>query len=346
MELIKCIIDNKQTLSSINGIAFRDKGNIQLNPKTKFENNIDTLSPIDYSIINVEEYKMNTSSWYSPNKIRVGQPFTIVSSRSCPNRCTFCSMWLVHGPKIRFRTSKNVLDEMEHLYNNYNTRYFQFMDDNMTFDKKRILEICNGIKKRNMHIQFDTPNGIAIDRLDKEVIAAMVDAGMVYVCLGIESGSEYIRNKIMKKGLSTKKIYEIVEICTKHKHLFIKGFFIIGVPEETQETLQETYEMIKKLPLDKISMNFVSIYPGTEIFKYCIKNNLIPYKLDDYVDIEVFQNFDAQPHIKPFKLTRDDLVRFRKKSFDYLKEKRLTTSLPDNYPLRYKGEVDDDAIGK
>ncbi len=336
LELVKHITNGSPSLDSVDGIAFRDKGNIRINPKTKFENNLDGLPLVDYSIINANEYKMDTSNWYSPKKIKVGQPFTIISSRSCPNRCTFCSMRLVHGPKIRFRSADNILDEIEYLYNDYGVRYFQFMDDNMTLDKKRILEICNGIKRRNMDIQFDTPNGLAINRLDQEIIDAMVDAGLVYVSLGVESGSEYIRNKSMKKGLMTKKIYEIVEACAKHSQLFIKGFFIIGMPEETQETLQETYEMIKKLPFDKISVNFVVPYPGTELFNYCIQHNMLRYKLEDYVDMEVFQDSDVYPHFKPHKLTIEDLVIFQKQCFDYLREKRMASNLPNNYPLRYR----------
>ncbi len=338
LELVKSITTNadNKLLASLDGIAFRDNEYIRLNPKKKFKNNLDELPFVDYSIININEYRNDTSGWYSPKKIRVGQPFSIISSRSCPNRCNFCSMKLVHGSKIRFRSAANVLDEMESLYNNYNVRYFQFMDDNMTFDKKRTLEICQGIRKRKMDIHFDTPNGLAINKLDQEIIDAMVEAGLVYASLGIESGSGYLRNKIMRKGLITKKIYDVVEACARHRSLFIKGFFIIGMPQETLETLQETYEMIRKLPFDKINVNFVAPYPGTELFSYCAQHNMLKYKQLDYVDIEVFQDSDTYPHFKPHNLTMDDLVIFRQKCFDCMAKKRRNSGLPENYPLRFK----------
>lgn len=338
LELVNSIATNvgNKALASLDGIAFRDNGQIKLNPKKKFKSNLDELPFVDYSIIDVNEYSNDTSNWYSPKKMRVGQPFSIISSRSCPNRCNFCSMWLVHGPKFRFRSAANVLDEIESLYKNYNVRYFQFMDDNMTFDKKRTLEICQGIRSRKMDIQFDIPNGLAINKLDQEIIDAMVEAGMVYASLAIESGSDYIRNKIMKKGLEKKKIYEVVEACAKHSKLFIRGFFIIGMPEDTHETLQDTYEMIENLPFDKISVNFVAPYPGTELFSYCVQNNLLKYKQLDYTDIEVFQDRDTYPHFKPFNLTTDDLVVFRQKCFDYMARKRIGLGLPENYPIRFK----------
>ena len=342
LELIKYITGNVKRLSaSMDGIAYRNKGGIKQIPKRTFIDNIDTIPFVDYSVINVKDYKMNTSGWYSPKNIMVGQPFPIISSRSCPQRCTYCSMWLLHGKKIRFRSPENVLDQMERLYVDYNVRYFQFMDDNMTFDKKRTIEICNGILKRKMNIQFDTPNGVAINRLDQEIIDAMVDAGLIRISLGIESGSEYIRNKSMKKGLNTEKIFEVVKACKKHSTLFINSFFIIGMPQETHKTLEETYALIKELSLDKFAMNFATPYPGTELFDYCIEHKLLSYEAEDYVDVAYLQPRADRPHFKPHELEIEDLVRFRQRCYDYQEKIRMDSDLPNNYPLRYVGYAND-----
>jgi magnesium-protoporphyrin IX monomethyl ester (oxidative) cyclase len=335
LELVKCIRDKKSLPSSLNGIAFRDKNNITLIPKKTYEENLDSLPFTNYDLIDVNSYEIDTSNWYSPKNLKISTPYTIISSRSCPIKCNFCSMHLIHGPKIRYRSANNVLDEIEQLNYKYNANYFHFMDDNLTFNKQRILDICNGIKKRNLNIQFDTPNGISINKLDEEVISAMVDAGLVYTALGIESGSEYIRNKIMKKGLSNDKIYKTIDICSKYKTLFIKGFFIIGVPQETKETLEETFQMIKNLPLDKLCVCMCSPYPGTDLFNYCISNNLLPHNEEDYVDIEIFQDTDENPHFTPHEISKEYLVEFRKKCFNYIKEKReKNLQIKNNHPLR------------
>ena len=336
LQLVGFLNNDGQSLESMDGIAFRCKDDIQLNPKTKFIAILDELPFADYETLDIKEYNMDTSAWYSPKGIKVGQPFPIISSRSCPNRCNFCSMRLVHGPKLRYRSPNNVLDEMELLYNKYNVTYFRFIDDNLTFDKKRSLEICRGIVKRNLNIQFDTPNGVAVNRLDAEIIDALVGAGLVRISLAIESGAEYIRNKIMRKNLSTEKIFEVADSCLKHNHLFITGYFIIGMPEETHETLDETYEMIKRLPLDYFAINFATPYPGTELFDLCIKRNLLFHKTEDYVDIDDLQYGSVLPHLKPFNLTIKDLLNFQTKCKDFLKEKRMASDLPANFPLRYK----------
>lgn len=336
LQLVGFLNHDGPSLEAIDGIAFRNKGDIRLNPKTKFIDVLDELPFADYEILNIKDYEMDTANWYSPKGIKVGQPFPIISSRSCPNRCNFCSMRLVHGPKLRYRSSNNVLDEMELLYNRYNVTYFRFIDDNLTFNKKRILEICQGIVKRNLNIQFDTPNGVAVNRLDAEIIDAMIDAGLVKISLAIESGDEFIRNKIMRKNLSTEKIFEIAESCLKYNHLFIVGYFIIGMPEETHETLTGTYEMIKRLPLDYFAVNFATPYPGTELFDLCIKSDLLFHKTEDYVDIDDLQYGSIRPHLKPFNLTIDDLLNFQIECRDLLEEKRAISDLPVNFPLRFK----------
>jgi len=341
LELVKSLVGGDNPSEETDGLAFRHKQEIKLNPKRKFINKLDQLPFVDYSMLDdIEEYhNMDTSDWYSPKNLRIAQPFPIVTSRSCPHRCPFCSMWLVHGPKIRYRSPDNVLAELEYLYKEYGVNYFRFMDDNLTFDRQRILDICRGIVKRNMNIQFDTPNGVAVNGLDKEVVEAMAKAGMTRVSIAIESGSEYIRNKIMRKNLSREKIYEVAGICAEYEHLFITGYFIIGMPQETRETLTQTYEMIKSLPLDNAAVNFVTPYPGTELFTYCIKQGLLPYRAEDYVDIEYLHYASKQPHFEPFELKSEDLINFKEMCRDYFLAKRKRLGLRAKFPLRYKKEV-------
>ena len=338
LEFVECLENNHQ-YDDIDGIVFRKNGKIIYNQKTKYIQDLDSLPfPNYYLLHDLDGYKLDTSGWYDPKGLGIGQPHSILSSRSCPRQCTFCNMFLVHGRGIRYRTPVNVVDEIEYLYNEFGVRYFQFMDDNLTYDKNRMLEICDLILKRNLNIQFDTPNGVAAFVLDPHVVDAMVDAGLVQVCVAIETGSEKIRNEVMKKGLKNEKIYEIVESIAKHNHVMIKGFFIIGMPEETHETLEETFTMIKELPLDKIGVFFATAYPGTELFEFCRKNNLLEYSVRDMVDIVDLQHEADRPHFKPFELEKEDLVKAQKlfRDFHDNRRKELAPDLPDNHPMRYK----------
>jgi len=330
-------MDKKGNISKMDGIAFRKDEKVQLNPKKIFQQDINEWPFVDYDLLKMDDYKRDTSDWYSPNNIPINQPYSMLTSRSCPNQCTFCCTHLVHGKRIRFRTPENVLEEMEQAYYKNNVRYFTFIDDNLTFNRARTVEIFKGIIDRKMKIQFDTAGGIAIKSLNQEVVDIMVEAGMVKVNLAIESGSEFIRNKIMKKKLKTEKIYEISEACAKHKKLFITGYFVLGYPEETLETIEETFNLIKKVALDSIALYYAMPYPGTELFHQCIKHKLLPFDAEDYLDADyTYFKATAEPQFKPFNIEKQDLIEFKKKVDDYIKEKRDKCKYPANYPIRYE----------
>ena len=319
---------NEKKLEGIDGLAYRESNKIKINPKTSFIKNLDELPFPAYNLINLKDYHFNTSHWNNPKGLPISIPVPIISSRSCPNRCTFCSMFLVHGEKWRPRSANNVVDEIEHLYNKYNQRYFSFMDDNMTLSKKRTLKITREIINRGLDIQFDTPNGVAIKSLDKEVMDSLVEAGLVRICVAPESGSEFIRNKMMKKKLPTKDIYNFFEMVKDYKNLNVKAFFIMGYPQETKETLKETYDMIKKISpsLDQITIFDFIPYPGTEIFEYCKNKGLIDIPLNNLYNIETFSSYNGRDKfsnydgcddslIKPYKLEMDELKKFRKEAY-------------------------------
>jgi len=321
LDLMHAHFNDKSALKDIDGIAYREHDKIVINPKTMFIQDLDEIPFPDYDLIDIHDYWFDTSKWFNPKKLPINVSLPIISSRSCPNKCTFCSNYLIQGRKWRARSAKNVVDEIEFLYKKYNQHYFSFLDDNLTLSKKRILDICNEILARKLDIQFDTPNGLSIKTLDKEILDSMTKAGLIRVSVAVEHGSEYMRNSVMKKNLSTKAIYDFFKYSKNYKNLTVKAFFVIGYPQETRETLQETYDMIQKISpyLDFLGMFFVSPFPGTEVFTYCQKHSLINLSKEDIRDgnyYAVYTNYNDSdlPMIKPYELTLEDLVNFRDKA--------------------------------
>lgn len=308
----------------IDGFAFRRDGKITINPKTGYLHDVDQLPLPAYDLIDIEDYFMDTSNWHNPKGLPINTSVPIISTRSCPNRCTFCSMYQVMGPAWRPRSAPNVLDEIEHVYDKYRLRHFSFMDDNVTLSKARIMAICQGIVERGLDLQFETPNGISIKTIDAEVLDALVNAGLVRTSLAIESGSEFIRNRIMKKRLSDEKIYEVLALTRQYPQLFVNTFFLIGMPEETHETLADTYRMIQRIQADKtIVMNLVP-FPGTDVFDQAVRDELLvgvePDKLY-LADNRYFTNYD-QIFLKPYALELDDIREFREKCNALLQEQQ------------------------
>ncbi len=313
VQLINTIKNKQNAFDKIDGFAYRDNGKVKVSNKRNYYRDINDVPFPAYELIDLEDYFVDTTSWHNPKKLPINTSIPLISSRSCPYQCTFCSMYMVMGSDWRARSASNLVDEIEFLYNKYKHRHFSFMDDNFTLSKKRIIEICDLIKKRKLNIQFETPNGLSLRTLDKDVIDALVSAGLVRISLAIESGSDHIRNNIMKKKLKREKIYEIVEIIRKHTDLFVSVFFVIGMPEETQETLEETYNMIKYMNVDKVHLMNIIPFPSTEVFEQAKRDNILigidpdnMYKADDLY----FKNFDRY-FVQPYELSLQELNDFR-----------------------------------
>jgi magnesium-protoporphyrin IX monomethyl ester (oxidative) cyclase len=236
---------------------------------------------------------------------------------------------MTHGTKFRPRSARNVVDEIEYLYKKYNHRYFSFVDDNLTFNKARTLDICNEIIYRGLDIQFDTPNGLSIKHLDKEAMDGLVKAGLIRVCVAPESGSDFIRNKVIRKGLSRNEIYSFFDIIKDYKELYVKAFFVIGFPEETSQTLNDTYEMIKQIPVQQISIFNAVPFPGTPLFEQCKREGLIDIPLDNLHNLDTFANYNESdtPFIKPYKLKLQSLMEFRQKAYDYISHRNPRNSV-------------------
>ncbi len=308
-------------LNSIDGVAYRRNGKTTVNPKKSFIDSLDDAPFPAYDLINIKDYYYDTSGWHNPRNLSINTSIPILTSRGCPMLCNFCSMYNVMGHRWRARSPEKVVDEIEYLYNKYNHRHFSFMDDNLTLKKSHVLGICNQIVKRKLNIQFETPNGIATATLDKEVMNALVEAGLVRLSLAIESGSDFIRNKIMRKKLSTEKIIEIVKLTKQYKHLYVRAFFLIGMPEDTRETLEETYKMIEEIDVDQPCVTNLMPFPGTQVFDQALKDKLFIDNLDinNIWKMDTFYySGNKRFFIKPYNMSLEDLQEFRCKFDDLI----------------------------
>jgi len=189
---------------------------------------------------------------------------TILSSRGCPYGCTFCSTVQVHGKRVRKRSSDNFLDELEYLVRERGIREIQILDDNFTFDYDHATTITQGIIDRKLDFCWCLPNGLRADRVDRKLLSLMKRSGCYYFGVGIESGSPKILEQV-QKGLSLSKVRETLIEADKLGFI-THGFFMVGLPDETQTDIQKTIEYASSLPLDRISVNPVMPLPGSVLF--------------------------------------------------------------------------------
>jgi len=306
------------------GLAWRSKGTIQVNPKAKLSSYITQLDNLPfpaYHLIDLDDYSQDLSHWHNPKGLEFSVNIPILSSRSCPRSCNFCSMHLVMGKGIRFRSPADVVDEIEWLYREYECNRFAFQDDNLTLSKSHIEGICHEILHRELDIQWEPNNGLMVKTLTSDIIDLMVESGMIRAFLAIESGNGYIRNRVMGKDLDKEDIYRVAfYLKEKHPQVFVRGLFIMGMPEDTPETLDDTYDMIKELPLDTFSISNIMPFPGTEVFNQAVKDDILinTTTTDMWKESRMDYNDNKTFYIKPYDMTEEQLHEYRQK-FDELK---------------------------
>ena len=219
------------------------------------------------------------------------KPFAnLITSRGCPYRCTFCSSTNFWGNKYRTRSPGNVLDEMEELVKKYGFREFKFFDDNLTANSKRAKEIFQGMIDRKLDVTWNTPNGVHVANLDKEMLDLMKRSGCYELTLAVESGDPAVLRDIIHKPTDLDQIRTAAKLMRKIG-ISSYGFFIIGFPGETLKQIQNTLDFASSLDLDRIGCFIANPLPGTEILKVCREKGYIDkdYKFDliDYYEFKL-----------------------------------------------------------
>lgn len=319
LELLANCFQNQvfNNLKDIPSFAFRDNnGQIVITERDGFINDLDSLPIPDWDMINLDRYYADHSSWYNPKKLHFKTCIPILTSRSCPFSCNFCACHITMGRKFRKRSPERVVDEIQMLHEQKGQNYFGFIDDNVNLDKDHIIEICNEIIRRDLDIQYETTCGVHIASLSDEVINAMADSGCVFVRLPLEHGNDYIRDKIIGKNLPREKIFSAVQQL-KNRKIFTSSMFIMGFPEDTVDTLEDTYQMICELQLDLNYVFNLIPFPGTRVFQQALDDHLLIDKFDvndlwkGLVNLDPVQD-DCRFFIKPYKMTLEELMHYRK----------------------------------
>jgi len=257
---------NKFSEFNVDGCAYKNEQEAKLIPKNKFIEDLDTIPFPARELLPIDFYLQRPAILYGLGKRRAA---SVITSRGCPGNCAFCNMFQTHGRKWRGRSAQNVFEEIKILLEKYQIEEVFFMDDNLTFDKGRMVELCRMILDKGIKFRWNTPNGIAADCLDSDLVTLMKNAGCANICIGIESGNETVRNKIIGKGLSEEIIWNALRTCQK-AGLPVVGFFILGIPGENENRFKDTLRMVNKLPFSMVATSFFTPFPGTRLYEECI----------------------------------------------------------------------------
>jgi radical SAM superfamily enzyme YgiQ (UPF0313 family) len=244
-------------LSSIPGLIFRSNGNLTSSPKRSFIENLDELPLPAWDLL------PNFPEGYSPSALRLKQfpSACTLTSRGCFGQCIFCDT-AVFGRKTRYFSAEYVLNMIRELISKYGVKDIAFYDDNFVTPPRRIKQICEKIIEEGLDFTWTCDARVDLIRSIDD-LKMFREAGCYQISYGIESGSQGILD-FEKKNISIDKVRQIIE-WTYKAGIHPKGFFIIGHPTETEETMNKTIRLATELHLQSAHVAYMTPYPGSYI---------------------------------------------------------------------------------
>lgn len=244
--------------SDIKGLGWRNAGKPELTPDRPFIPNLDNLPLPMHELLPLDKYRM---------PIIKGPYAFVVPSRGCTAGCKYCIKHVSYNYTVRLRSAENIMTELWHL-KKLGINNVMFYADLFTVNRQQVMDICHAMIDQKIDMQWMCNS--RVDYVDEEMLNTMAQAGCHMISWGIESGSAEILKRA-RKGADPAKAERAL---TWAKRAGIKnfGYFIIGLPGETVETIKQTIAFSKKLPLNVAIFHIAAPYPGTPFFYEVVEN--------------------------------------------------------------------------
>jgi anaerobic magnesium-protoporphyrin IX monomethyl ester cyclase len=323
-DLVKAL-DNGQDPKKVKGITYWDNGVKFTGSKERIEN-LDELPFPLRTRENLENTTINSIMY--PSRSEQKAVASIAYSRGCPYGCSYCASKNIWGKNVKWRSAKNVIEEIKELQKRFGTNTIFFTDLTFNVNPEKVYELCNELKKQKVDINWYAmlriadPNGRPL--ADKKFLKAMKDAGCSKVSYGIETVIPEIQ-KDYNKPLNLEGIRKILE-AGDSIGLINKGYFIIGDPRiESKETLERTKKIISELPFDDIRISFLTPFPGTDLYEQ--------YKSENRITTDDFARYSSDELILRLnKINKNDLEEAQRDIF-------TSFVLNENYGNRRKFKI-------
>jgi Fe-S oxidoreductase len=280
-------------LEGVLGITYRDGEAIRRNPDRPYIKDLDSIPFPAHHLMPLSNLKHN-------GKLLV----PLVSSRGCVYWCDFCSTVRMFGRGYRWRSAKNVVDEMQWVHEKYGVDQVTFYDDAFSVDRNRVMQICKELHDRNLKLIWDC--GTRVDMVDRELMQTMKDAGCIAVWMGVESGSEAVL-KAMNKSIKLEQTRQAYK--TAHKvGLMTIANVVLGFPGETEETAKQTVKFLQQLNPEDVGFYLATPYPGTPMYEQVVENG--------WLRVTDFDKYDtAGPIFETPQLSMEKLAEIRAKAY-------------------------------
>ena len=259
-------LDGRRDLTDVPGLILRDGEKIISTGTRDLIEDLDTLCfPHEHAPELLKDYDRYPASAFK----------NIFATRGCPYNCFFCGSREIWTRRTRFRSIENVINEIKGLRAR-GLDSVHFDDDTFGVNRKYLFGLCNAIKRDCPGLEWSCE--IHVKLVDDQVVRMMKEAGCNRIYLGVESGNDSILSEI-RKGFTFEEALAACRTIKKHG-ISLRVFIMIGFPQDTRETLNDTIRAIRKIDCDSIIFSIFTPYPGTEAFRYCAERGLVDEDFD------------------------------------------------------------------
>jgi anaerobic magnesium-protoporphyrin IX monomethyl ester cyclase len=286
-ELLDCHFA-KGDISKVRGVAYLNNGYPVATPMRKFFHNLDALSPawdlVDWGIYSYRPMENSTLAITS-------------SSRGCIEQCSFCSQQLFWKRKWRARSAEHFVDELEHLKRTYGVNVAMIPDENPTLDRARWEKILDILIQRGLGIDLLMETRVADILRDRDILWKYKKAGIVHIYVGVESVNQATLN-MFNKSVKVDESKIAIDLINEHD-IVSETSFVLGIPEETKESIHTTVELAKHYNPDMAFFLAIAPWPYADLY-----NQLEPFIITrDYSKYNL-----VEPVVKPIHMSIKDLA--------------------------------------
>lgn len=333
LALVEHYEKKKTELSHIPAISFLDGDKVVTTSRAAIVQDLSALPFPSRHLIDSTKYA-GMIPYSNASRIKVAKH--MFTARGCVYSCRFCVA--ANEDKkagVRCNSLENVVREMEILINDYHADYIFIYDPNFIVNKQRVLAICRLMKEKGLRVRWGCEGHVNFS--DRELFQEMESAGCVDIAFGIESGVQRIVDNV-QKGFSLERAEQAVRLVKQCTKMTVIGLFMLGLPGETAQDIQETIRFSKRVPFDYAAFSICVPYPGTPLFYELRKEGKIHtgVNADGSVDPAVWSLYTPYSSLlgkKPIwvtpGLTADDLMKLHRKAFMefYLRPKQIWSRL-------------------
>jgi len=299
--------NNSTSVIELDGLWYRENGTIKGNYNPSLIKDLNALPVNGWDLLSNYNYR-NHMHFAFEDLSKRNKYGAILTSMGCPYNCSYCAIHYFHGErKIRYKSGERVADEAEYLVKKHDVYYLRIMDECFTTNLNHVTEVCHSIINRKLNVSIWAY--ARIDHINKKILEMMYEAGVRWLGIGIETGSQVIRENVYKGQYSLEQIKDTISLILD-SGISVCDNYMFGLPGDTIETMQQTLTLARELNCGYPNMYCTMAYPGSQLYKNARKEDL-PETWLGYAQL----SYETKP-LPTATLTAAEVLSFRDYAFN------------------------------